>query len=167
LNERVTGRASTPSTTYRLAPALRARLVGRSLVTLAVLVLVATFLGALTGAGWLVAGGATVVGLALVGTWAWYLLRVAWAARLTDHGYAVRLFGGVGRATASWAEVDDVVVASPAGRPHLVLRLRDGTETRLPMAALACDPDTFARDVRRRVRDAHTPGAMPPDAAAS
>jgi hypothetical protein len=157
----------TPSRSYRLAPALGARLVGRSLVTLALLVLVATVLGPLTGAGWLVAGGATVVGLALVGLWAWYLLRFAWAVRLSEHGYAVRLLGGVGTTTASWVEVDEVVAASPAGRPCLVVRLRDGTETRLPMAALAGDPDTFADDVRRRVRDAHTPGAAPPEAAAS
>jgi hypothetical protein len=43
-----------------------------------------------------------------------------------------------------------------------VLTLTDGRITRLPMAALAADPDAVALDVRRRVRDAHTP----PDPAA-
>ena len=38
-----------------------------------------------------------------------------------------------------------------------MLTLTDGRLTRLPMAALAADPDAVARDVRRRVRDAHTP----------
>jgi hypothetical protein len=156
LNGPVSGRAGTP-TTYRLAPALGARLIGRSLVTLAVLVLVATVLGAVTGLGWWLAGVLAVVGLVLVAGWAWYLVRAAWAIRLTADGYAVRLLRGVGTAAASWREVTEVVAASPGGQPCLELNLRDGHTTRLPMAALAGDPDDFARDVRRRVRDAHTP----------
>src|SRR6478736_1786828 len=50
LNRPVTETAR--DTSYRLAPALGARLVGRSLVTLGVLVVIATFVGLLTGAGW-------------------------------------------------------------------------------------------------------------------
>lgn len=162
LNDPVSGPVRTPTTTYRLAPALGARLVGRSLVTLAVLVVIATLFAAVTGIGWWLADGLAVVGILLVGLWAWYLLRLARAVRLTDEGYAVRLLGGVGTRTASWSEVDEVVAASPAGRPCLVLHLRDGRVTRLPMAALAGDPDPFAHDVRRRVRDAHTPGDPAP-----
>jgi hypothetical protein len=158
LNDPVSGPVRTPTSTYRLAPALGARLVGRSLVTLAVLVVVATLLGAILGIGWWLAGGITVVGVVLVGLWAWSLFRLTWAVRLTSGGYAVRLLRGVGARAASWSEVDEVVAASPAGQRCLVLHLRDGRATRLPMAALAGDPDAFAHDVRRRVRDAHTPG---------
>jgi hypothetical protein len=153
----VTGPARTPTATYRLAPALGARLVGRSLVTLAVLVVLATLVGDLTGLGWRLAGWLAAIGVVLVGVWSYYLLRRAWAVRLTDAGYAVRLLGGVGANAASWAQVDEVVAASPAGQPCLVLRLRDGRATRLPMAAIAGDRDVFALDVRRRVRNAHTP----------
>jgi hypothetical protein len=156
-NEPVTGPVPTPTSSYRLAPALGARLVGRSLVTLAALVLVAAVIGPLTGAGWRLAGSVTVAGLALAGLWAWYLLRVAWAVRLTDQGYAVRLLRGVGATGGSWGEVAEVLAVSRGGRPCLVLRLRNGMETRLPMAALAGEPDSFAHDVRRRLRDAHTP----------
>ena len=167
LNEPVTGPARTPTTTYRLAPALGVRVVGRSLVTLAILVFAATLLGAVTGVGWWLAGGLTVVGAALVAAWAWYLLRRAWAVRLTGHGYDVRLLRGVGPSSGAWADVDEVVAASPSGRPCLEIRLRDGRATRLPMAALAGDPDALAHDVRRRVRDAHTPGGTPPPGAES
>jgi len=159
LNGPVTGIASTPDTTYRLAPALVARLVGRTLVTLAATVSILTVIGILAGAGWVLAGAATLVGAVLVGAWAWYLARRAWAVRLTSRGYAVRALGGVGVTEASWSEVDEVLAASPGGTPCLVLRLRDGRTTRLPMPTLAADPDTFAHDVRRRVRDAFTPGA--------
>ena len=144
-------------TSYRLAPALGARLVGRSLVTLGVLVAVATFVGVLTGAGWVPAGVVTVVGLIVVALWAWWLLRRAEALRLTDQGYAVRLLSGVGVTAATWTDVDEAVAASPGGEECLVLRLTDGRLTRLPMATLAADPDVVAREVRRRLRDAHTP----------
>jgi len=158
LNEPVTDPASMPATTYRLAPALGVRLVGRSLVTLAVLVVLATLLGPLVGAGWALAGAVTAVGLVLVAAWAWYLLRRAWAVRLSGEGYAVRLLGGIGASAAPWSSVEEVVAASPGGTPCLVFRLRDGRVTRLPVAAIATDADAFAHDVRRRVRDAHTPG---------
>jgi len=144
-------------TTYRLAPALGLRLVGRILVTLAVLVVLATLAGTLTGMGWVPAGVVALLGLAATVGWAWYLLRRAWAVRLAPDGFAIRFLGGVGVPAASWSQVDEVVAASPGGQPCLVLRLEDGRMTRLPMAAIAGDPDVFALDVRRRVRDAHTP----------
>jgi hypothetical protein len=145
-------------TTYRLAPALGVRLVGRALVTLAVLVFVVALVSGLSGAGWAPAGGVTLVGLLLAGVWAWYLLRRAWVVRLTARGYAVRLLGGIGASDASWSEVEEAVAASRGDARYLVLRLRDGRSTRLAMAALAGDADLFASDVQARVRDAHTPG---------
>ncbi len=146
-----------PDSSYRLAPALGARLVGRSLVTLAVLVVIATLVGLATGTGWRPAGVVTLVGVILIGAWAWWLLRRATAVRLSGEGYAVRLLGGIGATAARWASVEEVVAASPGGQRCLVLRLTDGRQTRLPMAALAADPDAVAHDVQRRVRDAHTP----------
>ena len=86
-------------------------------MTLAVLVVLATLLGVLVGAGWLLAGVVTAVGLVLVAGWAWYLLRRAWAVRLTDQGYAVRLLGGIGATSAAWSLVDEVVAASPGRHP--------------------------------------------------
>ena len=156
---------SARDTSYRLAPALGVRLVGRSLVTLGVLVVVATLVGLLTGGGWGPAGVVTVVGLLLVAGWAWWLLRRAQALRLTTEGYAVRLLSGVGAPAAPWSAVDEVVAATPGGEQCLVLTLTDGRLTRLPMAALAADPDAVALDVRRRVRDAHTSPEPAPDAA--
>jgi hypothetical protein len=144
-------------TTYRLAPALAVRLAGRSLVTLAAVVLVVTLVGAIAGWGWVPAGIVALLGLVAAGGWALYLLRRAWAVRLTERGYAVRLLAGVGATSATWAEVEEVVAASPGGQPCLVVRLRDGRATRLPMAAIAADADQVAHEVRRRVRDAHTP----------
>jgi hypothetical protein len=132
--------------------------VGRSLVTLAVLVLLGTLVGLLVGGDWTVTGTVAALGLLLVAGWAWWLLRVAWALRLTTDGYVVRLLGGIGTSRARWDDVSELAASSPGGEPCLVLRLTDGRATRLPMAALAADPDAVARDVRRRLRDAHSTG---------
>ena len=132
--------------------------MGRSLVTLAVVVLLATLVGLLAGGDWTLTGIVAAVGLMLVAGWAWWLLRVAWALRLTTEGYAVRLLGGIGAGGARWSQVSEVAASSPGGQPCLVLRLTDGRATRLPMAALAADPDAVALDVRRRLRDAHSAG---------
>jgi hypothetical protein len=145
-------------TSYRLAPALGARLVGRSLVTLGLVVLVLTVVAGVVGGGWPLVVLVVTAGLVLLAVWAWWLLRVAWALRLTPEGYAVRLLGGIGATTATWSDVVEVAASSPGGRPCLVLSLRDGRSTRLPMAALAADRDAVAVDVRRRVRDAHSGG---------
>jgi hypothetical protein len=157
----MTGEGRAPTTTYRLAPALAVRLIGRTMVTLAFVVVVTTVVGVASGAGWLPAGWVTLVGALVVAGWAWYLTRYAWAVRLTPEGYAVRLLGGIGAAGAPWSQVEEVLAASPGGRPCLVIRLRDGRLTTLPMSTLAGDPEAFAHDVRRRVRDTHTPEAQP------
>jgi hypothetical protein len=145
-----------PDPTYRLAAALVLRMVGRSLVSLAVLVALLSVLGVLAGDGWVIGGTGALLGTVLVGAWAWYLAR-AWAARLGSKGYAVRRLRGIGVRAATWTQVEQVVAATSGGTPCLVLRLRDGRSTRLPMPALAADPDAFASDVRRRVRDAFSP----------
>jgi hypothetical protein len=158
LNRLVAPHSPASSTSYRLAPALAARLIGRSLVTLAVLVVAATLAGALVG-GWWVLASVAGCGSVLVAGWSWWLLRRGTAVRLTDEGFDVRLLQGIGVARAPWSQVDEAVAASPQGQPCLVLRLTDGRSTRLPVHALACDGDAFAHDVRRRLRDAHTPPA--------
>ena len=163
LNRPVTRTA--PETSYRLAPALGLRLVGRSLMTLACLVVAATLVSLLSGGGGAPIAAVTVVGLVVVAAWSWWLLRGARALRLTGEGYAVRLLSGVGVTAAPWALVDEAVAASPGGRRCLVLRLTDGRETRLPMAALGASPDVVARDVRRRLRDAHTSPTVGPQTA--
>jgi hypothetical protein len=150
------GVTAAPATSYRLAPALAAQIVGRSVVALAVLVALATVVGLLLGAGWALAGVVAAVGAVLIVAAAGWLFRGARALRLTEEGYAVRLLGGVGVTSARWDEVAEAVASSPEGRPYLVVRLSDGRSTRLPMAALAADREVVALDVQRRLRDAHT-----------
>jgi hypothetical protein len=140
------------SSDYRLAPLVTARFVGLYLVLLAVVVFAATALVAVTGLP-------TISLVVLLATGLVGLFVLAWALRvrtsvvhLDATGYRVALVRGAGVKQARWSEVEDAVTASVRGFPCVLIRLRDGRTTTIPVQALAADPDAFARDVRDRLR---------------
>jgi hypothetical protein len=81
------------------------------------------------------------------------LLRVE-VVSLHDEGYRVRLVRGAGVTSARWADVTEAVAASPRGIDCLVIRLRDGGTTTIPVTALAADRSVFATEVRGYLRRA-------------
>ena len=139
------------SSGYRLAPALAARLVGLLLIVLAGLVLLATLAVALLGgppALLLVVGG-----VALVAVLALALpLRGIRVVELDDEGYRVRMIRGAGVRAAAWRDVEDAVAASPHGVDCVVLRLRDGRTTSIPVAAVDAPREDFVEDLRAHLR---------------
>ena len=141
------------SSGYRLAPPLAARLVGSLLVAVAVLVLGLTVVTAVLrwSPSVLVGIGAGTVVLVAVAAFAVRRIEVV---SLDDAGYRVRLVRGAGVTSARWADAADAVTASPGGIDCLVIRLRDGRATTIPVSALAADRDTFAADVRDHLRRA-------------
>lgn len=139
--------AGATSSDYRLAPAFSVRLVGLLVVGLAVLVFVATGVVAVLALPPLVLVPVVLGGLAAVlATGAW--LRRTPVVHLDDDGYRVRLVRGAGVKDGRWPEVEDAVASSPRGIPCVVIRLRDGRTTTIPVEALAADRDEFARDLR-------------------
>jgi hypothetical protein len=70
---------------------------------------------------------------------------------LDDTGYRVRFVRGVGAPAARWPEVLEAGPQFVAGSACVVLRLRDGRTTTIPVEALAGDREVFARDVRDRL----------------
>jgi len=135
------------SSDYRLAPHIAARLLGIGLVVLGLLVAVATAVIVLFAwTIWILA--VVVVGGILVllvgGSW---LSRKAWVVRLTDDGYQVRFVRGVGVPRARWADVEELVTDTVAGSPCLILRLRAGEATTIPVEVLATDREQFVREV--------------------
>ncbi|MCX6398502.1 MAG: hypothetical protein NTX33_01045 [Propionibacteriales bacterium] len=139
---------------YRLAPVVKARLVGAYLIVLALVLLGTTvaavvfelsldLLVALLGLG--------VLGLIGLG---WWLNSKLVVVRLTTAGYRTRMVRAAGVSEARWSEVEDAVAASPRGIECLVLRLRDGRSTTIPVELVAGDKDDFARDVRDHLRGA-------------
>ena len=128
---------------YRLAPPVMARFVGAYLVLLAVTVaavaldLDADLLVLVLGLGVL-----GLIGLA------WWLRSRLVVVRLTEAGYQVRMIRAAGVSEARWSEVEDAVAAAPRDIECLVLRLRDGRSTTIPVQLVAADKDDLARDVR-------------------
>ncbi len=136
---------------YRVSPSLAARLLGLGIALVGVLVFVATAVVAvLTLSIWIVVGVA-LVGLAAVMAAGWWATQRAVVVHLDDTGYRVRFVRGVGVPAARWPDVLDAGPAFVADSPCVVLRLRDGRTTTIPVEALAGDREAFARDVRDRL----------------
>lgn len=148
-----------PVSDYRLNPTVGARFVGLALVVLAALLLAATVLVAVLGLPVAVLVAVAVAGLAGTAATAYAVLRLVPVVRLGADGYRVRLVRGTGVAQASWIEVDEAATSSPAGIPVVVLRLRDGRTTTIPVQLLAADREEFVRDLQRHLQ--HGQGLRP------
>ena len=140
------------ATVHRLAPAVAARLLGVVLCAVAVLILVSTLLIAvldLHTAFLLVPVLITIA--SLVACW-WLWREKGWVVKFTDEGYRVQWVRGVGAASARWKDVEDAVTTTLLEAPVVVLRLRDGRTTTIPVEMLAMDREAFARDLREHLQ---------------
>ncbi|NYG54318.1 hypothetical protein [Nocardioides perillae] len=149
-----TPESSSGTTDYRPAPTLVARLFGAAVAAVGLLVFLTTLVVALldwhTAVVLVVAAG----GLLVVAALAAAATRSVSVLRLTPEGYVVRLVRGAGATRARWSEVEDAVTARVADADCIVLRLRDGRSTTVPVAVLAADRDDVVRDVRARLKAA-------------
>ena len=140
--------ASPTTSDYRLSPALAARLMGLLLVVLAVVLFGVTALVAVLHLSPDLLVLLAVLGLVSVFGTGFALTRLAYVVRLGEQGYRVRLIRGAGVTEAGWKDVEDAVTTSPHGIDCVVLRLRDGRTTTIPVSALAADREAFVRDLR-------------------
>lgn len=79
--------------------------------------------------------------------------RRGWVVRLTSEGYKVQWVRGVGADAGRWKDVEDAVTDTVAGSPVVVLRLRDGRTTTIPVEMLAVDREQFVRDLQKHLQD--------------
>ncbi len=140
---------------YRFAPAVVVRLIGAALVLAGAFVLLAALLAAVLGLPSTVLSVAVV--LALLGFLATGLLltRLAAVVRLGEAGYRVRWVRGAGVKQAPWKEVEDVAATTVAGHRCVVLRLRDGRTTTVPVDVLAGAGDDFVRNLQQHLDRGH------------
>ena len=140
-------------TVHRFAPAVAARLWGLVLCAIAVLILLSTVAIAVVDlhTAFLLVPVAITVLVLVLAWWAWR--TQGWVVRLTAEGYRVQWVRGVGTASGRWKDVEDAVTTTVADAPVVVLRLRDGRTTTIPVEVLATDREEFARDLRRHLRD--------------
>ncbi|WP_210503392.1 hypothetical protein [Nocardioides xinjiangensis] len=143
------------ATVHRLAPAVAARLLGVVLCAVAVLILVSTVVIAVADLHtvFLLVPVVLTFLLLLAAWWTWR--QKGWVVRLTEEGYRVQWVRGVGVASARWRDVEDAVTTTVAGSPVVVLRLRDGRTTTIPVEVLAIDREAFVRDVQDHLQRGH------------
>lgn len=140
---------------YRLSRPLLARILGVLLVVLGAALFVLTVaVAVLSLPGTVLTVGVVVVGLAavLIALAAW---RNGYVVRLDEAGYRVRFVRGVGVAQGRWTDVEDVVATVVAGERCVVLRLRDGRASTIPVRLLAARPDDFVRDLQGHLNRGH------------
>ena len=140
------------ATVHRLAPAVAARLLGVVLCAVAVLILVSTLLIAVLDLHTVFLLVPVLITLAsLVACW-WLWREKGWVVKFTDEGYRVQWVRGVGAASARWKDVEDAVTTTLLEAPVVVLRLRDGRTTTIPVEMVAMDREAFARDLREHLQ---------------
>lgn len=152
LRRRVVFNHGVPSD-YRLSPALTARLLGVTLVVMGVLVALVT-IGILVfnlhSVFLLVPAAFVVVAVSVLIVWS-----NSWVLRLGEDGYQVRRLRSAGTPAARWRDVEDMVSTEVEGTPCLLLRLRDGRATTLPLGALHADANELARTIAAHLNRAH------------
>jgi hypothetical protein len=146
---------SSVSSDYRLSPQLAARLLGASLVLWGLLVLLVTVVVVLFQAPVVLVSLIGVLCLLGIGTTGFLLTRSAYVVRLGPDGYRVRFVRGAGVKQARWLDVEDVVTTTVAGARCVVLRLRDGRSTTIPVDVLAGDREDFVRTLQQLLDGGH------------
>ena len=130
-------------------------MLGVLIAALGAFVVLVTLVAALLGlpSGVLVA--VVVVGALVILAAALVFGRGATVVRLEDAGYRVRWVRGAGVTEARWTDVEDVVATTVAAERCVVLRLRDGRTTTIPVRMLAGSPDEFVKDLQSHLNTGH------------
>ena len=140
---------------YRLSRPLLARLLGVLLAALGIALFLLTVAVAVLGLpGTVLTVGVVVVAVAAV-LIALAAFRNGFVVRLDDAGYRVRFVRGVGVARSRWTDVEDVVATTVAGERCIVLRLRDGRASTIPVRLLAARPEDFVTDLQAHLNRGH------------
>ena len=141
--------------TYALTPALRARLMGFSLVGIALFLVAATLLVNLLNINAVVMLVLVVLVPITIGVLARVYSRRFFVLRLDDIGYQTRFVGGVGVKQARWADVLDLSVLTIDEDRCVQFRLRNGGITTIAVDVLQTDPEELVREFQRRLKSAN------------
>ncbi len=123
-------------------------LLGVLVVVLAVLVAVLDLPGTVLTVG-------VVVAVVLVVAGALAASRLTTVLSFDHTGYRVRLLRGAGVRAARWREVEDAVAMTIAGHDCVVLRLKDGRTTTIPVDVLETSPQALLEELSGRLDRGH------------
>jgi hypothetical protein len=143
------------SSSYRFSGPFVVRLMGLGLVGLGFLVVVLVVLVAVLSLPAEVLSAVLAGAVLAVVALGVLALRRPVVVRFDDAGYRVRRVRGAGVRQAGWREVEDVAATVVAGERCVVIRLRDGRTTTVPVGILAGSPDDFVDDLRQHLDRGH------------
>lgn len=150
--------AAAPSS-YALAPALRARLLGTGLGAVGVVVLLGILVTWLLDLSTVFVSGLVLLAAAGVLTLGLLLGLRHWVVRLDEAGYRVRLLrppsGGPQARTARWSDVLDLRTTTAGGQRCVELRLRDGRTTTVPVGLVEGDSSALVDDLSAHLDRGH------------
>ena len=127
---------------FALTPALRARLLGTGLAAVGVVTAVVVLAGSLLGGGaWV--SGVVLLAAVMVLTLGLLLGLRHWVVRLDDLGYRVRALRSAEVRNARWTDVLDLQTSTVGGARCVVLRLRNGGTTTIPVDLLEGSAEAF------------------------
>jgi hypothetical protein len=136
---------------YRFAQSLLVRSMGALLAVVGGGIFLVALLVALALVPPVALTVTVVLGLAAVIGVAVWLSRFGTIVRFDGEGYQVRALRGAGVRAARWSDVEDSVTTTSRGQDCVVLRLRDGRSTTVPISVLETTPQEFVDDLRRRL----------------
>ena len=140
---------------YRISQALIARLMGILLAGLGIAICALTAAVGVFKLPVVVLTVGVGVALAAILVAGLLLTRKSAVVRLDENGYRVRLIRGAGVKQACWRDVDDVVATTVANERCVVLRLRDGRTTIVPVRVLGGSPEMFVKDLQSHLDKGH------------
>jgi hypothetical protein len=140
---------------YRFSGPFVVRLLGLALTGLGVLVVGFVTLVALLHPPTVVLATVVVAAVVVVVALGLLAMRRPVVVSFDERGYQVRWVRGAGVRQAEWRQVEDVVATELGGERCVVLRLRDGRTTTVPVGILAGRPDDFVRDLQRHLNSGH------------
>lgn len=140
---------------YGLAQALRARLMGVLLGGVGALLLLTTVLVAVLHLPQDLIPAVALVVVACVFGLGFLLVRRWYVVRLDETGYQVRFVRGVGHARGRWTDVEDLATSVVAGAECVVLRLRSGGTTTIPVSVIEGDREEFVDELQRHLDRGH------------
>ena len=140
---------------YRFSTPLLVRSMGALLAVIGVLLLVVGVLVSVLDLPLAVLTVTVVLAVGTVVAGGFLLSRGTSLVHFDDTGYQVRWLRGAGVKQAHWREVEDVVTATVAGHDCVVLRLRDGRTTTIPVQVLDASPTAFIEDLSGRLDKGH------------
>lgn len=143
------------TTDYRFSTPLLVRSLGALLALLGLILLVVGVLVSALDLPMVVLTVAVVVAVLIVVAGGLVLTRVTSLVHFDETGYRVRWMRGAGAKQARWRDVEDVVTANVSGHDCVVLRLRDGRTTTIPVKVLDAAPTAFIEDLTGRLDKGH------------